>query len=56
MIKTYLALNGTVEATERSLVLGPIFRSAADGIAKEEGPDASLAGILARAIDIKGKS
>jgi hypothetical protein len=58
MIKTYLALtnDGKVEATERSLVLGPIFRSAADGIVKEEGPDASLAGILARAIDIRGKS
>jgi hypothetical protein len=58
MIKTYLALknDGKVEATERGLVLAPIFRSAADGIVKEEGPDASLAGILARAIDIRGKS
>ncbi len=58
MIKTYLALSndGKVEATERALVLGPIFRSAADGIVKDEGPDASLAGIIAKAIDIRGKA
>lgn len=58
MIKTYLALTneGKVEATERALVLGPVFRSAADGIVKDEGPDASLAGIIARAIDVKSKS
>jgi hypothetical protein len=57
MIKTYLALSheGKVEATDRALVLAPIFRSAADGIVKEEGPDASLAGIIARAIDVKGR-
>jgi len=56
MIKTFLALSheGKVETTERALVLAPIFRSAADGIVKEEGPDASLAGILAKAIDVKG--
>jgi hypothetical protein len=56
MIKTYLALSheGSIETTERALVLAPIFRSAADGIVKEEGPDASLAGIIARAIDVKG--
>jgi hypothetical protein len=55
MIKTYLALSSErkVESAERSLVLAPIFRSAADGIVKEEGPDASLAGIIARAIDVK---
>ena len=53
MIKTYLALSNEkkVEATERALVLAPIFRSAADGIVKEEGPDASVAGLLARALD-----
>jgi len=58
MIKTYLALTneGKVEATERALVLAPVFRSAADGIVKDEGPDASLAGIIARAIDVKGKA
>ena len=56
MIKTYLALSyeGKVDPAERALVLAPIFRSAADGIVKEEGPDTSLAGIIARAIDIKG--
>lgn len=53
MIKTYLALSNEkkVEATERALVLAPIFRSAADGIVKDEGPDTSVAGLLARAID-----
>jgi Family of unknown function (DUF6161) len=57
MIKTYLALTneGKVEATDRALVLAPIFRSAADGIVKEEGPDASFAGVLARALDIRGR-
>ena len=56
MIKTYLALSKDqdVTASERALVLAPIFRSAADGIVKEEGPDASLAGIIARLIDAKG--
>jgi hypothetical protein len=57
MIKTYLALNiaGRVESADRALVLAPIFRSAADGIVKEEGPDASFAGVIARALDIKGR-
>jgi hypothetical protein len=57
MIKTYLALNisGKVEGADRALVLAPIFRSAADGIVKEEGPDASFAGVIARALDIKGR-
>lgn len=57
MIKTYLALSNEdkVEVAERALVLAPIFRSAADGIVKDEGPDASLAGIIAKAIDIRGK-
>jgi hypothetical protein len=53
MIKTYLALSNEkkVDAAERALILAPIFRSAADGIVKEEGPDASVAGLLARALD-----
>jgi Family of unknown function (DUF6161) len=56
MIKTYLALSKDqdVTASERALVLAPIFRSAADGIVKEEGPDASLAEIIAKLIDAKG--
>jgi hypothetical protein len=55
MIKTYLALSheGKVEATDRALILAPIFRSAADGIVKEEGPDPSFAGIIARAMEFK---
>ncbi|TCU60311.1 hypothetical protein EDE08_1262 [Bradyrhizobium sp. R2.2-H] len=55
MIKTYLALSneGKVDPAERSLVLAPIFRSAADGIVKEDGPDATLAGVIAKAIDLK---
>ena len=58
MIKTYLAPTneGKVDAADRALVLAPLFRSAADGIVKEEGPDASLAGIIARAVDIKSKT
>jgi hypothetical protein len=57
MIKTYLALanESKVDAADRALVLAPLFRSAADGIVKEEGPDASLAGIIARAVDIKSR-
>jgi len=56
MIKTYLALSheGKVEAADRTLILAPIFRSAADGIVKEDGPDTSLAAIIAKAIDVKG--
>jgi hypothetical protein len=56
MIKTYLALTNDkkVEPSDRALILAPIFRTAADGIVKEEGPDASLAGVIARLIDVKG--
>jgi hypothetical protein len=56
MIKTYLALTneGKLEASDRTLVLAPLFRSAADGIVKDDGPDASLAGIIAKAIDVRG--
>lgn len=55
MIKTYLALSidGKVSEAERAIVLAPIFRSAADGIVKDDGPDASLVGILSRAVEIK---
>jgi hypothetical protein len=55
MIMTYLALSNDqkVDASERSLILAPIFRAAADGIVKEEGPDASLAGIVAKMLDVK---
>jgi Family of unknown function (DUF6161) len=57
MVKTYLALTneGKLEPADRTLVLAPLFRSAADGIVKDDGPDASLAGIIAKAIDVKGR-
>jgi hypothetical protein len=56
MVKTYLALTneGKLELADRTLVLAPLFRSAADGIVKDEGPDASLAGMIARVIDVRG--
>jgi hypothetical protein len=56
MVKTYLALTneGKLEVGDRALVLAPLFRSAADGIVKDDGPDASLAGIIAKAIDVRG--
>ena len=56
MIKTYLALTNDkkVEPSDRALILAPIFRTAADGIVKEEGPDASLAGVIAKLIDVRG--
>ena len=56
MIKTYLALTNDkkVETSDRALILAPIFRTAADGIVKEEGPDSSLAGVIAKLIDVKG--
>jgi hypothetical protein len=55
MVKTYLALTneGKLEGVDRALVLAPLFRSAADGIVKDDGPDASLAGIIAKAIDVR---
>jgi uncharacterized protein DUF6161 len=56
MVKTYLALTneGKLEPADRTLVLAPLFRSAADGIVKDDGPDASLASIIAKAIDVRG--
>jgi hypothetical protein len=56
MIKTYLALSneGKVEAVDRALILAPLFRSASDGIVKDEGPDASVAGVLAKLLDVRG--
>jgi hypothetical protein len=56
LIKTYLALSneGKVDASDRALILAPLFRTAADGIVKEEGPDASVAGMIAKALDLRG--
>lgn len=53
MIQTYLALSneGKVTETERALVLAPLFRSASDGIVKDEGMDASIVGLLAKGIE-----
>lgn len=55
MIKTYLALSheGKVDGADRALILAPVFRSAADGIVKEEGPDVSVVGLLAKALDVR---
>lgn len=55
LIKTYLALSNDskVEAADRALILAPLFRTAADGIVKEDGPDASVAGIIAKALESK---
>jgi hypothetical protein len=57
MVKTFLALANEkqIDPGDRALVLTPLFRSAADGIVRDDGPDASLAGILARAVDLKAK-
>jgi hypothetical protein len=53
LIKTFLALSNDakVEATDRALILAPLFRSAADGIVKEDGPDTSVATLLAKVLD-----
>jgi hypothetical protein len=55
MILTYLALSndGKVETSDRALILAPLFRTASDGIVKEEGPDASVAGLMAKMLDLK---
>jgi len=55
LIKTYLALSNDdkVESSDRALILAPLFRTAADGIVKEEGPDASVAGMIAKALDLR---
>lgn len=55
MTQTYLALTheGQLEPGDRPLVLAPLFRSASDGIVKNDGPDSSAAGLLAKLIDIK---
>lgn len=55
MTKTYLALanEGKVEATDRALVLAPLFRSASDGIVKDDGPDASIPALLAKLSDVR---
>lgn len=53
MVMTYLALTdeGKLEPSDRALVLAPIFRTAADGIVKDDGPDATLAGIIAKTLE-----
>jgi hypothetical protein len=53
MIQTYLALSseGKVGETDRALILAPLFRSAADGIIKDEGMDSSIVGLLAKGIE-----
>lgn len=53
MIKTYLALTneGKVEPTDRTLVLTPVFKSASDGIVRDEGLDPSLVGLIAKGIE-----
>jgi hypothetical protein len=54
MVKTYLALTneGKIAEADRALVLAPLFRSAADGIVKDDSaPDTSLVAILARGLD-----
>lgn len=55
MVMTYLALSneGKVEASDRALVLAPLFRTASDGIVKDDGPDASLTGVVAKLLDLK---
>lgn len=55
LIKTYLALSNDakVEAADRALILAPLFRTAADGIVKDDGPDTSMAGIIAKALEAK---
>lgn len=56
LVETYLALTeaGKVEATDRALVLGPLFRPSSDGIVKDEGaPETSLAALVSRLLDPK---
>lgn len=57
MVLTYLALTNEqkIEPTDRALVLAPLFRSASDGIVKDDGPDATLAGIIARVVDTRAR-
>jgi hypothetical protein len=57
MVLTYLALTNEqkIEPSDRALVLAPLFRSASDGIVKDDGPDATLAGIIARVVDSKAR-
>jgi Family of unknown function (DUF6161) len=57
MVKTFLALTNEakIEPSDRALVLGALFKSAADGIVKEDStPDATLAAIIARGLDRHG--
>jgi hypothetical protein len=53
MIQTYLALSneGKVSETDRALILAPLFRSAADGIIKDEGMESSIVGLLAKGVE-----
>jgi hypothetical protein len=53
MIQTYLALSheGKVGETDRALILAPLFRTAADGIIKDEGMESSIVGLLAKGVE-----
>jgi hypothetical protein len=55
LIKTFLALSveNKVESADRAIILAPIFRSASDGIVKDDGPDTSMAGLVAKLIDVR---
>lgn len=55
MVMTYLALSneGKVEASDRALVLAPLFRTASDGIVKDDSPETSVAGMIAKLLDFK---
>jgi hypothetical protein len=53
MIQTNLALcnEGKVGETDRALILTLLFRSAADGIIKDEGIESPIVGLLAKGIE-----
>jgi hypothetical protein len=55
MVMTYLALSNDdkIESSDRALILAPLFRTASDGIVREDGPDASVAGLMAKILDLK---
>jgi hypothetical protein len=50
MTQAYLALSaeGAASDAERPIVLNALFRPTADGLVKEDGPDLSIAGAIAR--------
>jgi len=55
MVMTYLALSNDdkIDPSDRALILAPLFRTASDGIVREDGPDASVAGLMAKILDLK---